>query len=170
MKRILITGMSASGKSAVVRELLDRGHRAVDLDTPDWSEWVELSSADRLTPAEGKDWRWREDRVRALLFEAADRTLFVSGCAENMRRLLPLIDLVILLSAPVTTIMERFAARLRDGYGHTAGERQKVATLIATIEPLLRDIADYEIDTAQPVTATVDQLLRLCGDADQVPD
>lgn len=169
MKRVLITGMSGSGKSAVVFELLDRGCRAVDLDTPDWSEWVDVGSADPLTPAEGKDWRWREDRVRALLSEATERPLFVSGCAENMGRLLPLIDLVVLLSAPVTTIMERLAARAADGYGHTAGEQQKVAALITTIEPLLRDIADHEIDTAQPVAGTVDQLLRLCGEADQVP-
>lgn len=162
MRRVLITGMSGSGKSAVVRELLTRGRRAVDLDTPDWSEWVDVDSGDPLTPVEGKDWQWREDRVRALLSEAGEGTLFLSGCAENMGRLLPLIDLVVLLSAPAATIMARLAARSPDGYGHAAEDRQKVAALIATIEPLLRDMAAYEIDTARPVPATVDELLRLC--------
>jgi hypothetical protein len=40
-----------------------------------------------------------------------DGTLFISGCAENMTRLFPLIDTIILLSAPLATIMERLAAR-----------------------------------------------------------
>jgi dephospho-CoA kinase len=38
MKRVLITGMSGTGKTAVVRELIARRYQAVDLDTPDWSE------------------------------------------------------------------------------------------------------------------------------------
>jgi len=161
MKRVLITGMSGTGKTAVIRELLVRGHRAHDLDTPEWSEWSEADPADTLTPAEGRDWIWREDRVRALLSEPNDRTLFIGGCAENMGRLFPLIETVILLSAPLDVIMARLAARAPDGYGHAADERRKVADLVATVEPLLRDTADHEIDTAQPASATVDAILRI---------
>lgn len=160
MKRVLITGMSGAGKSAVIRELAARGYRAHDLDTPDWSEWVDADPSDALTPADGKDWVWREDRVRALLSEPSGGTLFVSGCAENMDRLFPLIDLVILLSAPTATIMERLEARSTDGYGHAAEQREKVAHLISTIEPLLRESADCEIDTSGSLHATVDEVLR----------
>jgi shikimate kinase len=160
MKRILITGMSGTGKSAVVRELASRGHWAVDLDTPEWSEWVKVEATDTLTPAEGKDWVWREDRVRALLLRQDQAPLFVSGCAENMERLIPLIDMVILLSAPVATIMKRLEARSADGYGSTDEERQKVGELVATIEPLLRRSADHEIDTSGPVDTTVDEILK----------
>lgn len=162
MQRVLITGMSGTGKSAVARELAARGHRAVDLDTPEWSQWIDADSSDTLTPQEGKDWVWREDRVRALLAGHDRGTLFVSGCAANMGRLLPLIDKVILLSAPVATIMERLEARSSNGYGHAEEDRQKVRELIAAIEPLLRESADHEIDTARPVHATVDEILGIC--------
>jgi hypothetical protein len=57
--------------------------------------------------------------------------------------------------------MERLAARLPDGYGHAAEARRKVADLISTVEPLLRDSADHEIDTRQPIAATVDEILRV---------
>lgn len=163
MKRVLITGMSGTGKSAVVQELLARGYRAFDLDTPDWSHWVDTDPSDPFTPAKGKDWIWREDRVRALLSESTEGSLFISGCAENMSRLLPLIDLVILLSAPVDTIMERLKQRPIDGYGHTGDQREKVAYLTATIEPLLRRIADREIDTTRSVQATADEVLKISG-------
>jgi shikimate kinase len=113
-----------------------------------------------LTPTQGKDWVWREDRVRALLSKPGDGMLFISGCAENMEQLFPLIDAIILLSAPVATIMERLATRSA-GYGQVAEERRKVYYLISTIEPLLRKSADYEIDTGRPIHATVDEILRI---------
>jgi shikimate kinase len=161
MKRVLITGMSGTGKSAVVRELAARGYPAVDLDTPEWSEWVDAGPTDSLTPREGKDWMWREDRVRNLLSEHQSGTLFVSGCAENMSRFFPSIETIVLLSAPIDVIMERLEGRSPDSYGNTFEERQKVTELISTIEPLLRSRADYEIDTTGPVGATVDEILRV---------
>jgi shikimate kinase len=161
MKRILITGMSGTGKTAVIRELAARGHQAHDLDTPEWSAWIDADPADALTPAQGKDWVWREDRVRALLSQPEGGILFIGGCAENMGRLFPLIDTVILLSTPVATIMERLQARSTGGYGSTAEERQRVGDLIASIEPLLRKSADHEIDTSGSVHATVDAILRI---------
>jgi shikimate kinase len=161
MKRVLITGMSGTGKSSVIQELVARGYQAHDLDTPDWSEWIDTDPSDVLTPAPGKDWVWREDRVRALLSQPKDGTLFISGCAENMGRLFLLIDAIILLSAPVATIMERLRARSTGSYGSVAEERRRVNDLISTIEPLLRKSADYEIDTRKPVHATVDEILRL---------
>lgn len=117
--------------------------------------------ADGLTPAEGKDWLWQEDRVRALLSEPGTGPLFVSGCAENMDRVRPLLDLIILLSAPIATLMARLETRSSNGYGHTPDERAKVAALVETIEPLLRQGSDFEIDTRQPVRTTVDEILRL---------
>jgi hypothetical protein len=56
--------------------------------------------------------------------------------------------------------MERLAA-LTGGYGHTARERERVAELIASIEPLLAACADFEIDTREPIHATVGQILHL---------
>jgi len=161
MKRVLITGMSGTGKSSMIRELVARGYQAHDLDTPEWSEWIDADPSDALTPARGKDWVWREDRVRALLSQPEAGTLFIGGCAENMGRLFPLIDVVVLLSAPLATIMERLRTRSPASYGSIEEDRRRVSDLISTIEPLLRKSADHEIDTSRPVDATVDEILRI---------
>ena len=87
--------------------------------------------------------------------------MFIAGCAGNMGQFLPLIDAVILLSAPVATIMERLRTRFPGSYGRVAEERRRVKDLISTIEPLLRKSADYEIDTRRPIHVTVDEILRI---------
>lgn len=160
MKRVLITGMSGSGKSAVIEELIARGYRAHDLDTSEWSEWIAANPSDTVTPAEGRDWVWRQDRVRRLLSEHQDGRLFIAGTAENMPTMFPLIDVIILLSAPLAVLMDRLSARSIGGYGHSSEDRQKVIDLISTVEPLLREVAHLEIDTQGPVQATVEEILR----------
>jgi len=42
MKRILITGMSGTGKSTVIEQLATLGYKAVDLDNDEFSEWVDV--------------------------------------------------------------------------------------------------------------------------------
>lgn len=160
MKRVLITGMSGSGKSAVIEELIARGYRAHDLDTSEWSQWVAANPSDKLTPAEGRDWVWRQDRVRRLLSEHQDGRLFIAGTAENMPTMFPLIDVIILLTAPLSVLMDRLAARPTGGYGHSSEDRRKVIDLISTVEPMLREVAHLEIDTQGPVQATVEKILR----------
>jgi adenylate kinase family enzyme len=51
MKRVLLTGMSGTGKSMLISELAARGYKAVDLDTDEWSEWVPISDEDPLGTA-----------------------------------------------------------------------------------------------------------------------
>src|SRR5690606_17519881 len=66
MKRVLLTGMSGTGKSSVVDRLVTLGYRAVDLDGPLWSTYDDSG-----------DWIWQEDRVRALLDDETGDLLFV---------------------------------------------------------------------------------------------
>ena len=59
--RVLITGMSGAGKTALVHELRGRGLRAFDADEDGFSE----------PRADGR-WGWRADRVAALLTAPVD--------------------------------------------------------------------------------------------------
>jgi broad-specificity NMP kinase len=96
MMRILLTGMSGTGKSAVIEELSARGYRAADIDQPGWS-----------VHAPDGDWIWNEQRVQKLLSDDEDNQMFISGCAENQGKFYPLLDAVILLSAPPAVMVER---------------------------------------------------------------
>ncbi len=164
MKRILVTGMSGTGKSTIIGEVAARGYKAIDADTDAYSEWVEVvgDTVALGSPAWGaRDWMWREDRVQALLSAEDAEVLFVSGCAANMRTFLPQFDHVVLLSAPADVLVERLATRTTNSYGKRPDEVTRVLELVETVEPLLRRIADHEIDTSAPLADVVAALLRL---------
>lgn len=164
MKRVLLTGVSGVGKSTVTGELAARGYKAVDADTDEFSEWVDVvdDGAAPGPPVEpGRDWVWREDRVQALVSTEDAEVLFVSGCAMNMGKFLPQFDHVVLLSAPAAVIAERLRTRTNNPYGKRPAEVARVLEQLETVEPLLRRAAGHEIDTSARLDDVVAAVLRL---------
>jgi hypothetical protein len=74
VKRVLLTGMSGTGKSSVIDALSARGFKAVDTD----DGWCE--------PLPDGRQRWREDAIGQLLDTEDAEVLFVAGCEENQVR------------------------------------------------------------------------------------
>jgi dephospho-CoA kinase len=164
MKRVLITGMSGTGKSSVIAELAARGYKAVDADSPEYSEWVEVTGDTSAlgSPEWGaKDWMWREDRIRDRLSTEDADLLFVSGCAANMGKFLSRFDQVVLLSAPAEVIVERLATRTTNAYGKRPEEIARTLELIETIEPRLRRVAGHEIDSSASLDEVVAAIVRI---------
>jgi broad-specificity NMP kinase len=157
MVRTLITGMSAVGKSSTISELSKLGHRAIDLDTDEWSQLVPDESvyADPTTSAP-MDWRWREQEVHALLAGAVEDTLFVAGTSTNQPRFYPLLDHVVLLTIPTAVAIDRLTNRTTNAYGTDPAELRRELQLRIVVEPLLRRSACLEIDTSsQPVASVI---------------
>jgi shikimate kinase len=151
VKAILVTGMSGTGKSSALELLAARGHRTVDTDTDEWSEWVTLSDGT-------VDWVWREPAIAALLAGPRTRTLYVAGCKSNQGRFYPQFDEVVLLSTSPELMLERIAARTTNPFGKDPVERARILDDLATVEPMLRRTATVEIDTSAPL---LDVVLRL---------
>jgi len=87
--------------------------------------------------------------------------LFVSGCPTNVAKFFPHFDHIVLLSAPTPVIVGRLAARTDNLYGKQPHEVARVLSLKKEVEPRLRTVAGYEIDTAAPLKEVVETLLRL---------
>jgi adenylate kinase family enzyme len=161
VKRILVTGVSGVGKSTVVARLAELGHRGVDLDSPEWSEWVDSPDGAGPSPLQpGKDWVWRADRVRELLAEDGDGVLFVSGCAPNLGTFRDRFDGVVLLSVTADVMAERLAHRTTNDYGKHPEELARSLEFKETVEPLLRATADLELDGAEPLEQVVTEIVR----------
>lgn len=156
MSKILVTGMSGTGKSSALQVLEKRGHRVVDTDNDRWSEWV-------VQPDGTRDWIWREDAITALLTSHRSGHLFVSGCKTNQGRFYGLFDQVVLLIASAEVILARVAERSGNPYGKEPAERELIVQHLVEVEPLLRRTATIEIDAAAPLSEVVQQLEDLAG-------
>jgi hypothetical protein len=99
--RVLLTGMSGAGKSALVQELRRRGYVAHDADDDGFSE----------PRADGR-WGWRADRVAALLAEEV-----LADLAEVEPLLRRSADLVLTTTAPPSQVADRLL-------GSIAGSRR----------------------------------------------
>jgi len=166
MKRILVTGVSGVGKSTVIRRLAELGHRAVDLDSDEWSEWVDSSTGGPSPQEPGKDWVWRTDRVRDLLTSADNDDLFVSGCSSNMGSFRDHFNVVVLLSVPTEVMTERLTHRTTNAYGKGPGELTRSLEFKSTIEPLLRSTADHELNGNAPLDEVITQILAFAAASD----
>jgi shikimate kinase len=129
MPRILITGMSGTGKTTLLDELRRRGHRTLDTD---YDGWVLPNGT------------WDEARMTAFLADHAD--VFVAGTVENQGYFREQFDHVVLLSAPFDTLIERVTRRTNNPYGKSAEQRAEIRRYAETVEPLLRAGASLELD------------------------
>jgi dephospho-CoA kinase len=151
VRRILITGMSGTGKSSALAELEKRGFDVVDTDYGGWSVWS------------GPDggYVWDEGRIAMLLAREDGPTLYVSGTVSNQGRFYARFDAVVLMSAPADVLLARIAAREANDYGKSSAERDLVLRQLDEVEPSLRASCTHEIDASQPLDAVVEQLAAI---------
>jgi dephospho-CoA kinase len=142
--KVLLTGMSGTGKSSVIEALKRHGYQAVDTD---YDNYCLEQNGERL---------WNESKMQDLLTSNLE-PLFVAGCVSNQGKFYPLFDKVVLLSAPKETILERVRTRSNNPYGKTAAQQAEILANLEEIEPLLRKGCDFEINTSE---STVQEIVN----------
>ncbi|HUP76088.1 MAG TPA: AAA family ATPase [Acidimicrobiales bacterium] len=161
MSRILVTGMSGTGKSSALAELGRRGYRVVDTDDPGWREYREyVESSDEVRRGE---WLWVEERITGLLDFDDGRSLFVQGCVRNQSKFYDRFNAVVLLSATADVILDRIARRTTNNYGKTPVERAMILDDLARVEPLLRASCTHELDASRPLDEVVANLIAIAS-------
>jgi dephospho-CoA kinase len=150
MKRVLLTGMSGAGKSAVAERLSELGYKTVETDYGGFSMVDELGNQ-----------HWNVDRIRQLLATEDVDTLFVVGSDDNQVLFYSDFDHIVLLSAPRDVMVERLASRTNNRFGKSPDEMAKILADLEKFEPMMRRSATYEIDTSKPVDRVIEEILSL---------
>jgi shikimate kinase len=144
MARVLITGMSGTGKTTLLGELSRRGHRTLDTD---YDGWVLADST------------WDETRMAAYL--GSTSSVIVSGTVENQGHFYDRFEAVVLLSASVDVLIERVSVRTNNPYGNLETEQSAIRQQVLDVEPLLRQGATLELDGRRPVSELADTIEHL---------
>jgi adenylate kinase family enzyme len=149
--RVLLTGMSGTGKSTLVAELRRRGHAAYDADDDGFS-----------APRDDGRWGWRREAVAQLLDRHGDGLLFFAGCSDEQADL-PF-DRRVLLTAPRDVLIARVRTRTTNAYGRSDQDLAQVLADLDAVEPLLRRSADQVLMSTAPPAALADAVLAGLGD------
>jgi dephospho-CoA kinase len=156
LPKILLTGMSGTGKSSALVELEKRGFRVVDTDEGEWTAWSDADGG----------YLWLEDRIAELLRGNESGTLYVSGTVSNQGRFYSEFDAVVLLHAPAEVLLDRIATRTTNDYGKSREDRELILRHLAEVEPLLRATCTHEIDAGRPLDVVVEQLIAIAEAAE----
>jgi dephospho-CoA kinase len=149
--RVLITGMSGVGKSALTLELRRRGHAAYDADDDGFTQ-----------PRPDGAWGWRVDPIRELLDGHDGELVFFAGCSEEQMQIR--FDFTVLLTAPRAVMLERLQSRTSNSFGKTPDELDLVLAALQDVEPRLRNVADLIVETNAPVAEVADLVLQSLPD------
>jgi dephospho-CoA kinase len=157
--KVLLTGLSGTGKSSALAELRRRGYRVADTDEPGWREYRAYPQpVDELHRGE---WLWVEERMTMLLESDDRRSLFVGGGTRNQSKFYDRFDAVVLLSAPADVMLERVARRTTNSYGKTELERAEILADLAEVERILRQACTHELDANRPIEEVVADLIAI---------
>jgi dephospho-CoA kinase len=155
MPRVLVTGMSGTGKSTVLTELARRGVRTVDTDDGDWG--VDVPDPD----GPGLMRLWREDAMDRLLDGTASDRLVVSGTVSNQGRFYDRFDAVVLLSAPLDVLLERLRTRQGNDFGKDPVELERILRDVDDVQPRLRATCTHELDATLGIDIVADLIEEL---------
>jgi len=169
---VLVTGISAAGKSTVCAELRRRGYDAHDSDSDDNAVWVDRATGDVIgwidgalrTPRflERYEWRFDLERVAALARRAEDHVVFLCGSTANEAEVWPLFRSAVYLAIDDATLRHRLATRTSNDFGRSDYERDMVLGWHqAVAEDDYRRYGAAIVDGTRPMSEVVDEILKI---------
>ena len=188
VRNFLIEGVSGSGKTSVCTELERRGYQAIHGDRvlayvgdPETGDPVpDNVTANRHIASCGcwdclawlsERWLWDLDQVRTIASNREQPKTFFCGGSRNFSKVIDLFDAVFVLDVDLDTLLQRLKQRPEHEFGGKQSDRDLVALQNRTREDRLLDRRipndGILIDTSQPLTQVVDEILRRAEEIDR---
>ena len=166
---VLITGVSGTGKTTVVSELDNRGHRAYDLEgmaeyfthiNPETGEVYEEFDQNDLEMLRKGEYVCDTAKLKNLVQDNAEPLTFFGFAASNLEELFPLFDEIVLLTASKESIRERLSKRPVWDFGGPPEVQEWVLGWRDEWEDTIRDEGAITISTDQNIEETVTAILN----------
>ena len=170
--KILITGTSGSGKSAVGKELKKRGFDVIDTDQ---DVFTDLSIAYWISKKTGKgvdmpwpppknwhnenDWIWRTEVLKQRLDSSNSPIVFAYGDSRNKHEAYSLFDKVFVLSTNDYVLRRRIQSRTDNYFGKSDAEFAWVLDQNRIIAEEVSQAGGALVDASQSIDKVVEELL-----------
>ena len=175
MPLLYVTGLAATGKSAVLGELRARGHRAYGVDEDEYADWIshETGRPESMPPLpefdfdtwyQTHDWILSLPRITELSYQAAEfgGPVFLCGVASGDKEVWHLFSQVIALVADLATLERRIAVR-DNLFGKNPDQFADIAAWHDGYEQTYRSFGAEIIDATRPLDQVVDKILAIAA-------
>lgn len=165
--RILITGISGTGKTTTLAELQRYGYAVIDLDATGICRWKnkETQEVTEYGP-DGRDVEWLNlhgwycdipTLQKLLSCIREDKDVFIAGCSENIEDVAKEFDKIFVLNASDNVIRDRLNARTNN---HFAKKEEEQDFIFEQSRYLMAKLKDFvEVDTNKTPAEIADYIL-----------
>lgn len=166
-KKILITGVSGTGKSTVAEALKSAGHQAIDMDEVFCTMYYKDTKEPVVTNFENHDLGWVKsvewicDTTKLRKYLDQPGTIFCCGGADNLDDVIPLFDTVVLLDIDDETLRSRLTHRTNNNWGQTQHVQEWLLGVRASNENRILKHGVMRIDANRNIQYVVGDILVL---------
>jgi len=172
MSLIYITGISGSGKSAVLKELKNRGYEAYGTDEDGISAFFDNATneildnppnqSEQRTPEWRSQYTWkmRKELVEDLSKKANNKDIYIIGVAANEGEVWDYFDVVMALVIDEETLKKRLAQRTDNNFGKADHELQQILDWQRNTNDAYKKFGHITIDATQPIGDVADEVIN----------
>lgn len=166
--KVLITGISGTGKTAIGKCLAERGYCVMDVDQEDGvCDWYDRKT-DNLVDyeaildrdfIENHKWICSKEKIRVFL-EKSDTAIAV-GMPDNMDELVSLFDKIILLQCSPDTFLSRIASRTDNDFGKDPTAKEFLLDRYQKFESQVLGLRAIPVNTEDSLDVVVSKIVGL---------
>lgn len=168
-KKILITGISGSGKSTIAEKLRQAGKNVVDMDDElcemyykDSKELVQTEFENHdLAWVKSVEWKCDTQKLQALL--QRDREVYCCGSADNIQEILSLFHVIILLQIDEETFRNRLTHRTNNNWGQTKEIQDWLLAQKKQYEEIVIQKGAVPINAHQDPDVIISNIVKISG-------
>lgn len=164
-----VTGVSASGKSTIKKELQSIGYDAYDTDEDDITAWYNKATMQQTNRPdnpndrtkkwiEDHDWMMSATRVEDLVKTALNKTVFLCGVTSNQFDFYNLFAKIFCLKIDQDALKQRLATRTTNDFGKTPDELASVLIWHIWFEQQNKNKGAVMIDASQTIQDIITQI------------
>lgn len=177
MGLIYVTGLSGSGKSAVMRELKARGYETHGVDEEGYADWIDRKTGQTIAFPEDEasvdihdwyqdhDWVLSKARIEGLhrKAEASKEPVFLAGVAGGDNLVWHLFQAVLVLAVDEHTMKKRITSRKDNQFGKHPDEMAELLKWLDGYEDRYRSCGATIIDATRSLSEVVDDVVNQAG-------
>lgn len=163
-KSVLITGVPGTGKTTLSRKLTEMGYKAYDIEGIPGL----FAAADRKTKQSVKDhdgadfkyWVCDKTKLESLIAGENSPITFYCGAASNLDEIMPLFDLVVLLTVSPDTMRQRLSSRTNNDFGRTTHVQDWIVSWKDSWEDMIKKNATLVISTDKGIEHVAEEIIK----------